>query len=134
MIRVEYVEMYHRTYYDGYPYPTRLEAGCAKKLDDMVKGGLVKSWERQYKIVIKFHDPEGKLVGTKEHKVDFMAKLKDRSKLLIEAKGAWSQDYKVIYQIINSAYLPQNLDTEYKLWTASKYVQYNSLRKQLRSH
>lgn len=132
LIRTEQISIGNTSKHGGYYYNSKLEASSAKLLDKMLEAGEVLSWEREHKIYIDFHNSKGELLHSWPHKVDFKADLPDGSILLIEAKGRWFESYKALFRLIGQVYLPQHLDTEYRVWVDAKshywYLR-NSLKK-----
>lgn len=110
-----------RTEYNGRTYDSAFEAEVAQELDWRMKAGELTEIIPQYPLEIRI---EGRLI--KRHKVDFLAIRKDGGKELVEAKGVVTAEYRLIRDLIELVYLPQNPDTSY---TVVKQTQRRPKRK-----
>jgi hypothetical protein len=98
-----------RTIYNGYPYDSKFEANYAMQLDWRLKAKDIKGWDRQYPIEIR--SPAGELI--RRHKVDFRIHHRDGSFELAEVKGFETQEYRLLKKLIETLWLPANLDHVY---------------------
>ena len=89
------------TFYGGYWYASKLEAGYAQELDLRFKAKDIKKWERQVPIPIYLHK---RLITT--YKIDFVVWENDGTKTYVETKGietyAWRLRWKMFEAIINA--------------------------------
>lgn len=104
-----------RTNYDGYNYPSKLEARQAAELDILKKAGQILDWERQYKVEIYAYDSQGNQVHVCNHKIDFRVHELDNSFTLVETKGVETVDYKWRRKMLELFWLPEHRDHEYRV-------------------
>lgn len=104
-----------RTVYDGYRYDSAFEAGVAQELDLRKKAGDIKDWERQFKVEMWAHLPDGTPAMKKCHKVDFRIHNHDGSYTLLEAKGWETPDYQERRRWLDNLWLPIHLDHDYQV-------------------
>lgn len=104
-----------RTNYNGYNYPSKLEASQAAELDIKLRQGLIKNWERQYKVEIYAYDSFGKKRHVCDHKIDFRVQELDDSYTLVETKGVETTDYKWRRKMLELFWLPEHLDHTYQV-------------------
>ena len=104
-----------RTQYGGYIYASKFEAGIASDLDVRKKAGLIKDWERQYKVEMWACDSSGLPKLKKTHRIDFRVHELDGSYVLLEAKGFETDDYKDRRNWLEAFWLPDHLDHTYQV-------------------
>lgn len=97
-----------RTSYDGYNYASKLEANQAAELDIQKRAGLIKDWERQYKVEVYYNGRQ-----LMSHKVDFRIHHNDGSFELLETKGVETPDYKWRRKLLEFMWLPDHPDHTY---------------------
>ena len=120
-VRTRWIDTSQKTrHHSTGSYANKLEASAAQLLDEMVESGKITEWTDQHTIAIEFHDENGRLIYTRNHKVDFLALRPDGSKLLIETKGAETDWYKELLKLIDHFYLKVHLDTDYEIWKQKK--------------
>lgn len=97
-----YIRNATSTFYDGYSYDSKKEAGYAQMLDIRIKAKDIKDWSRQYPIKVLIN---GKWIFT--YKIDFKIIHNDDSIELIEVKGfatsAWLFKWKIVDAIYSGA-------------------------------
>lgn len=101
MFRVKYNKYNNaKTYYNGYWYQSKFEAGYAQELDLRLRAGDIKAWERQVPFELRVY---GRLITT--YKMDFKVYHNDGTIELVETKGAeteaWRYRWKLLEAIIN---------------------------------
>lgn len=104
-----------RTSYDGYNYPSKLEARQAAELDLQVKAGLIKSWDRQFSVDFDCLQTDGTPTNLGSHKVDFRVHENDGSFTLIETKGVMTADYMLRRRMLEKLWLPMHPDYTYRV-------------------
>lgn len=104
-----------RTLYDGYNYPSKLEANVAYMLDLRKRAGEIKDWERQFKVEMIAYNCHGEPALTMCHKIDFRCHNFDGSFTLIEAKGLETADYQMRRRWLEKLWLPEHLDHTYEV-------------------
>jgi hypothetical protein len=104
-----------RTSYNGYNYPSKLEASQAAELDLLLKAKRIKAWDRQFKVEIYAKTLQGDKVHVCDHKIDFRVYELDGSYTLIEAKGVETSDYKWRRKMLELFWLPEHLDHAYQV-------------------
>lgn len=102
-----------KTTFKDIKYDSMFEAEVAAELDILKKSGAIKDWERQFKVVMWAHRPDGEQAFSVSHKVDFRVHNLDGSYELIEAKGVETDDYKMRRKFLENIWLPMNLDHTY---------------------
>lgn len=96
--------------YDGYIYDSKLEASRAWELDEALRKGEIKAWERQFKIDLYFYNKDGDMIRYKPWKVDFRIENLDGTFTLEEVKGMETEDFRVKRDICTKVWLPDHLD------------------------
>lgn len=104
-----------RTNYDGYNYPSKLEARQAAELDLLLRAKQIKGWERQYKVEFDCLRTDGTPTNLGSHKVDFRVEELDGSFTLIETKGRETADYMLRKRMLEKLWLPEHPDHIYKV-------------------
>lgn len=104
-----------RTNYNGYNYPSKLEANQAAELDLLLRAKRIKKWDRQYKVEIYAYNSAGEKLHICDHKIDFRVHELDGSYTLLETKGVETIDYKWRRKMLELFWLPEHLDHEYRL-------------------
>jgi hypothetical protein len=110
-----------KTEYDGYKYDSKFEASVAAELDLRVKAKDIKTYDRQYKVEVWCHRPDGLPAFKVSHKVDFRIHHNDGSFELYEAKGVETTDYKWRRKFLEEIWLPMNLDHTYTVVKQRSY-------------
>ena len=85
--------------YDGRHYDSKLEAGYAMELDWMLKAGIIKSWEAQYKLDLRIND-----IHICNYYVDFKVVLPDGSEEFRETKGYETALWKLKWKMAIAIY------------------------------
>lgn len=106
-----------KTDYNGSTYDSKFEAGVAQDLDLQKKAGMIKDWERQYKVECIPYNCHGEPVYKLKvsHKVDFRVHENDGTYTLVEAKGFETADYKRRRKWLELFWLPEHPDHEYQV-------------------
>ena len=104
-----------KTNYNGYNYPSKLEASMAYELDIRKRAGEILDWDRQFKVEMPIYNKHGELVHTVSHKVDFRIHELDGSFTLCETKGFSTADYVFRRNLLEKTWLPENLDYRYEV-------------------
>ena len=99
--------------YQGIKYDSTFEATVAAELELMKKANAIKDWERQFKVEMWAHRPDGKPAFKVTHKVDFRVTHNDGSYELIEAKGIETADYQMRRKFLEFIWLPMHKDHRY---------------------
>lgn len=107
----------------GETYDSIFEAEVAQELDLRQKGKDIKSWERQYVVVIEAYLPDGTLGYSQKHRVDFRIHHNDGSFELLEAKGVETRDYKMLRKLLEKLWLPVHTDHKYTVVKKARYFQ-----------
>ncbi len=106
-----------KTEYNGHKYDSKFEAGQAWILDQRLKAGEIKGWERQFKVEMipynKYGEPCPRLKVT--HKIDFRIHELDGSYTLLEAKGAETTDWRRRVKWLEDIWLPEHPDHAYQV-------------------
>ena len=110
----------HRT------YDSKLEAAVADELYLRMRGGEIKDYECQFKVVMTAYTKDGDVAMTMNHKVDFRVHENDDSYTLLEAKGLETSDWKMRRNWLTMLWLPENLDHTYEVVKNSR--QYRHIR------
>lgn len=120
--RVRYGNKYgaKRTEYNGYKYDSKFEASVARDLELRVKAKDIKGFDRQFKVEMWAHRPDGEPAFKVTHKIDFRIHHKDDSFELLEAKGIETADYKMRRKFLENIWLPMNLDHTYTVIKQSR--------------
>lgn len=103
------------TWYNGYWYDSILESNYAMFLDFRLKAKEIKSWDRQFPIIIEF---EGTTILT--HKVDFRTENLDKSFSLIECKGYPTPEWKIKKKLLMVMWLPKHPEYTYEVVTENQ--------------
>ena len=94
-----YIRNATSTFYDGYCYDSKKEAGYAQMLDIRIKANDIKEWSRQYPIKVSIN---GKWIFT--YKIDFKIIHNDDSIELIEVKGFSTDYFRFKWKIVDAIY------------------------------
>src|SRR5690242_18445893 len=115
MYHVRYGNKYgaKKTEFNGYKYDSKFEASVAAELEIRKKAKDILDYDRQFKVEVWAHRPDGIPAFKITHKVDFRIHHKDGSYELLEAKGVETADYKMRRKFLENIWLPMNLDHTY---------------------
>jgi hypothetical protein len=102
-----------KTEFNGYKYDSKFEASIAQELELRLKAKDIKAYDRQFKVEMWCHRPDGEPAFKVAHKVDFRVHLNDGSYELLEAKGLELPDYRWRRKFLENIWLPMNLDYVY---------------------
>jgi len=88
---------YHasKSNYNGYNYDSKLEAAYARELDDRLKLGEIKDWERQVKLPLMI---KGKL--WRNYKIDFKIIHFNKPPEYVEVKGFPTSEWKMKFDVL----------------------------------
>lgn len=104
-----------RTEYNGCMYPSKHEANEARNLDLRLAAGLIKGWDRQFKVEMVAYDHQGRPAMTKTHRIDFRIHELDGTFTLREAKGSETDDYRERAAWLKAFWLPLHPDYKYEV-------------------
>jgi polysaccharide pyruvyl transferase WcaK-like protein len=102
-------------------YDSKFEASVAQELELRKKAHDILDWDRQFKVEMWAHRPDGTPAFKVTHKVDFRIHHKDGSFELLEAKGVETADYKMRRKFLETIWLPEHLDHTYTVVKQAKY-------------
>jgi hypothetical protein len=104
----------------GSTYDSKFEATIAQELELRKKAKDIKDWERQFKVEMWAHRPDGTPAFMVSHKIDFRIHHKDGSYELVEAKGVETLDYKMRRKFLECIWLPEHKDHTYTVIKQSR--------------
>jgi hypothetical protein len=93
---------------------SKYEAKIAQELDLRMKAGEFVKIEPQYRIKLYVYLPDGKKADLFTYVCDFRCERPNGSYLLVEAKGAVTETYRVKRKILDLVWLPDHLDYEFE--------------------
>jgi hypothetical protein len=96
------------TWYNGYIYASKREAGYAAELDLRIKAKEVERWERQVKISLDIGD-----YHICNYYVDFKVYLTNGDIELVEVKGMETEVWRLKRKLLEAVYLPAHPEEKY---------------------